>query len=318
MCIHTSSAPLGLCYVHLEHGSLIFLSEEMGINVYPRNTVAWNMRYKSNSYPQTIPKPHFQHVSCDQEFYTVYQKKTQQNSIAAIAPPPRTLWTQCWATPEAPVESGRASPLASPCPPGCSAVAPHSDSPRRRVGQNAQDRHLQNEKSWDFGLLLKICLRSFKTKQFGSFGSQISYSNTCACSHFHSSLPLLQSGFEVRLVSNHNNHVPKADSTHPASFSRVGVDQPPQKKMPMLEKTFLFKSFPAWASANSGLSFPCCSIAFCISSANLPNAASSKSLPPAATGAAGAGVAAGALKLFRLLIEKAPASAGAGGMVRYS
>lgn len=173
MCIHTSSAPLRPCYVHLEHGSLIFLSEKWG-SMSPRNTVAWNMRYKSNSYPQTIPKPHFQHVSCDQEFYTVYQKKTPQNSIAAIAPPPRTLWTQCWATPEAPVESGRASPLASPCPPGCSAVAPHSDSPHRRVGQNAQDRHLQNEKSWDFGLLLKICLRSFKTKQFGSFGSQIS------------------------------------------------------------------------------------------------------------------------------------------------
>lgn len=183
--------------------------------------------------------------------------KTPQNSIAAIAPPPRTLWTQCWATPEAPVESGRlASPLASPCPPGCSAVAPHSDSPHRRVGQNAQDRHLQNEKSWDFGLLLKICLRSFKTKQFGSFGSQISESNTCACSHFHSSLPLLQSGFEVRLVSNHNNHVPKADSTHPASFSRVGVDQPPKKKNANAWKDFSFQIFSCLSFSKFWALFP--------------------------------------------------------------
>ena len=183
--------------------------------------------------------------------------KTPQNSIAAIAPPPRTLWTQCWATPEAPVESGGlASPLASPCPPGCSAVAPHSDSPHRRVGQNAQDRHLQNEKSWDFGLLLKICLRSFKTKQFGSFGSQISErihvpaaisTPLCHCSKVDSKCAWWAT---TTIMS------PKLILHIPHLFQGWGSTNPPQKKMPMLEKKSSFQIFSCLSFSKFWALFP--------------------------------------------------------------
>ena len=303
----------------------LFLAEKWGSMYIPE--IMWHGTSRKIQNPENLrPKPFQNHISivCVYIYklyiytYPVTKKISQylwhqKNWAKSVAPPPRTLWTQCWATPEAPVASlGR---LVSPCPPGCSAVAPHSDSLHRRAGQNAQDRHLQtlNKKEKHPKL---FCCSDF-LRSFGYWHLFCLLKNSLAVLVIRfltvymrlQPFPLLSAIAPkwIRSVPGEQPHqsCPKSWFYTSPIFFKDGGRPTPKKK-----------ANPACASANSGLSFPCRSIAFCISSANLPNAASSKSLPPAATGATGG--AGGALKLFRLLIEKAPASAGAGGMVRYS
>lgn len=59
MRIHTSSAPLRLCYVHLEHGSLIFLSEKWGSMSFPE--IMWHETSDTNRI--LTPKAFQNHIS---------------------------------------------------------------------------------------------------------------------------------------------------------------------------------------------------------------------------------------------------------------